>query len=109
MGGEYFRSLQGTGNSSIFPALLQKGLDLLDPLLVKLFRACLAFGYIPECWQEAKVVFMPKPCIAQHSKPKDYRPNSLTSFVLKTMERLVDRYIREEPLAANRLHDRQHE
>ena len=56
----------------------------------------------------AKVVFMPKPSIAQHSKPKDYRPISLTYFVLKTMERLVDRYIIEEPLAAHPLHDRQH-
>ena len=56
----------------------------------------------------AKVVFMPKPSIVQHSKPQDYRPISLTSFVLKTMERLVDRYIREEPLAAHPLHDRQH-
>ena len=96
------------GTDGIFPALLQKGLDLLAPILVKLFRACLAFGYIPECWQVAKVLFMPKPSIAQHSKPKDYRPISLTSFVLKTMERLVDRYIREEPLAAHPLHDRQH-
>ena len=51
---------------------------------------------------------MPKPSIVQHSKPKDYRPISLTSFVLKTMERLVERYIIEELLAAHPLHDRSH-
>ena len=51
---------------------------------------------------------MPKSRIMQHSKPKDYRPISLTYFALKTMEKLVNRYIKEEPLAAHPLHDRQY-
>ena len=103
-----FDSFKAPETDRIFPALLQKRLDLLAPIIVKLFRECLAFAYIRKCWQVAKVVFMPKPNIAQQSKSKDYRSISRTSFVLKTMERLVDRYIREEPLAAHPLHDRQH-
>ena len=48
----------------------------------------------------AKVVFILEHGLMQHSKPQDYRPIGLTSLVLEAMERLVDRYIREEPLAA---------
>jgi len=35
-------------------------------------------------------VFIPKPDRNSSSGPRDYRPISLTSFLLKTMERLVD-------------------
>jgi len=43
-----------------------------------------------------------------YSGPRDYRPISLTSFLLKTMERLVDRYLRDEALAIVPLHPNQH-
>jgi hypothetical protein len=37
-----------------------------------------------------------------------FRPISLTSFVLKTVERLVDRYLRDGVLALRPLHPNQH-
>jgi len=37
-----------------------------------------------------------------------FRPISLTSFLLKTMERLVDRFLRDEVLALQPLHPNQH-
>ena len=40
--------------------------------------------------------------------PKDFRPISLTSFVLKAVERLVDRNIRDKILTAKPLHRDQH-
>jgi hypothetical protein len=43
-----------------------------------------------------------------YSEPRDYRPISLTSFLLKTMERLVDRYVRDQALAIVPLHPNQH-
>ena len=39
---------------------------------------------------------------------KDFRPISLTSFKLKLMERLIDRYIGEVPLVENPLRREQH-
>ena len=39
---------------------------------------------------------------------KDYRPISLTSFLLKTLERLVDGYFKEGPLKIWLLHEEQH-
>jgi hypothetical protein len=59
-------------------------------------------------FQQVKVVFIPKPSRNTYGGPKDYKPISLTSFLLKTMERLVDRYLRDETLASSPLHPNQH-
>ena len=53
-------------------------------------------------------MFIPKPGSNSWSGPRDHRPISLTSFLLKTMERLVDRYLRDEALAIVLLHPNQH-
>jgi len=53
-------------------------------------------------------VFIPKPGRSSYSGPKDYRPISLTPFLLKTLERLVVRYLRDVTLALVPLHSNQH-
>jgi hypothetical protein len=53
------------------------------------------------------VVFIPNPCRNIYSGPRYYRSISLTPFLLKTMERLVDRYLREA-LAIVPLHTNEH-
>jgi hypothetical protein len=63
------------------------------------FYACLANGYVPAMWHQVKVVFIPKPGRNSYCRPRDFRPISLTSFLLKTMERLVGRFLRDEILA----------
>jgi hypothetical protein len=59
-------------------------------------------------WRQVKVVFIPKPGRNSYSGPRDYRPISPTSFLLKTMERLVDGYLRYETLALVPLYSNQH-
>jgi hypothetical protein len=76
--------------------------------VVRIFHACLAAGYVPTAWHQVKVVFIPKPGRNTYSGPKDYRPISLTSFLRKTMERLVDRHLRDETLVLSPLHPNQH-
>ena len=88
----------------IFPGLLQEGWKVLIPYLVRIFRAFLATGYIPAMWHQVKVVFTPKPSRNSYSGPRDFTPISLTSFLLKTMERLVDRFLGDEILALKPLH-----
>jgi hypothetical protein len=78
------------------------------PYLVKIFRACLSTGYVPAIWRQVKVVFIPKASKNTYSGPGDYRRISLTLFLLKTMERLVDSYLRDEALAIVPLHSNQH-
>jgi hypothetical protein len=59
-------------------------------------------------WRQVKVVFIPKPGRISHCGTKDFRPISLTSFLLKTLERLVDRHLRDEVLGLRPLHPNQH-
>jgi hypothetical protein len=68
----------------------------------------LGLGYVPAIWRQVKVVFIPKPGKNSYTGPRDFRPISLTSFLLKTLERLVDRYIRDGALAVKPLHPNQH-
>jgi hypothetical protein len=73
----------------IFPALLQEGREVLVPYLVRIFRSCLAAGYVPTAWHQVKVVFIPKPGRNTYSGPKDYRPIGLTSFLLNPLPALT--------------------
>jgi hypothetical protein len=74
------------GEDGIFPAVLQQGREILIPYLIKTFRAWLATGYVPTSWRQVKVVFIPKPGRNSYCGPKDFRPISLTSFLLKTLK-----------------------
>ena len=103
-----FAPYKSLGMDGIFLALLQEGREILILYLVRIFRACLATGYVPALWHQAKVVFIPKPSRSSYCGPRDFRPISLTSFLLKTMERLVDRFLRDEILALQPLHPNQH-
>jgi hypothetical protein len=56
---------------------------------------------------ETKVTFIPKPRNASYTEAKAYHPISLSSFLLKTMEKLEDRYIRNEVIRTSPLHRKQ--
>ena len=55
-----------------------------------------------------RVTFIPKPGRSSHCVAKDFRPISLSSFVLKTLERLVDLYMKEGVLSRFPLYRNQH-
>lgn len=103
-----FQPFKSAGPDGIFPALLQWGSELILGRLVRIMRACLALGYIPKAWRETNVIFIPKPGRSDYTNPKSFRPISLTSFLLKTMERLVERDLRDGALKDIPLHRNQH-
>ena len=53
-------------------------------------------------------MFISKTGRAEHGSVKDFRPISLSSFILKLLESLVDRYIKEVALVASPLCPGQH-
>ena len=65
-------------------------------------------SYVPAIWRHVMVVFISKPDRNSYSGSRDFRPISITSFLLKTMERLVDRFLRDEILVFMPLHPKQH-
>ena len=103
-----FSPFKSAGVDGIFPALLQEGIEVLIEPLHNIFTSCLALGYIPKKWREVRVTFIPKPGRVDYEQAKNHRGISLSSFLLKTLERLVDLYIRDSILSINPLHVNQH-
>ncbi|XP_055714217.1 uncharacterized protein LOC129808462 [Phlebotomus papatasi] len=103
-----FSPYKTAGTDGIFPALLQQAADIITVPLRNLFRACLAIGYVPHDWRRARIVFIPKPGKSNYEEPKSFRPISLTSFLLKTLEKLCDRYVRSRILIKKPLSPMQH-
>jgi ribonuclease HI len=93
---EGFAPYKSAGPDRIFPALLQKGLGILNDSITNILVASLALGYIPEAWREVRVVFIPKPGKESYEEFKSFRPISLTSVLLKTQEKLLDNYLRSK-------------
>ncbi|CAF4935806.1 unnamed protein product [Pieris macdunnoughi] len=103
-----FLPFKAAGIDGIFPGLLRWGGSLIVDYLVPLFRACIAHRYIPLKWREVKIIFIPKPGREDYTQAKSFRPISLTSFLLKTLERLGDLEIRSRVSLAKFLHPNQH-
>ena len=61
----------------------------------KLFQAIYATGYIPRDWRKLGVVFIPKPQKIDYGDVGSFRPISLTQFVFKTMEYIIEWSLRE--------------
>jgi hypothetical protein len=83
-------------------------MEHLVPYLCSIFTACMAYGLIPTAWRQAKVTFIPKPDKFDYTEANAYHPISLLSFLLKMMERLVDRHITNSALKKYPLHQNQH-
>jgi hypothetical protein len=89
-----FELYKSPGIDGTMPIMLQQGFELLTGKLLMLLRANLALGYTPMSWRHIRVVFIPKPG-KPPSQVKSLRPISLMSFILKTLEKLLDRHIRD--------------
>ena len=103
-----FSPYKSPGEDKIFPALLQKSIDLIDKRLQTLFRESLRLSYIPLCWRGVSVVFIPKPGKPNYETAKAYRPISLMSFILKTLEKLIDKSIRLVDMKTKTLNPKQY-
>ena len=80
-----FAPYKSPGMDGIFHALLQEGREVLIPYLIRTFRACLVTGYVLTVCSQVKVVFIHKPGRNSYCGPKDFRPISLTSFLLNDL------------------------
>jgi hypothetical protein len=69
-----FKPFKSAGTDGIVLALLQQGVEYLVPHLCHIFRACMAYGFIPTAWRQVKVTFIPKPRKLDYIQPKAYQP-----------------------------------
>lgn len=98
-----FKPFKAPGGDGVIPIMIQKSIPYILETLTNLFRTSLATGFVPSLWCLVNVIFIPKPG-KDIELPKSYRPISLSSFLLKTMERLIDVHIRETIALSSPLH-----
>jgi len=83
------------------PIMLQRGFELLAGKLL-----LLALGYIPIIWGHIRVVYIPKPG-KPLSQVNTMKPICRMSFILKTIEKLHDRHIKDGLLVERSDHQNQ--
>jgi hypothetical protein len=63
---------------------------------------------VPAVWKCVRVVFIPEPGQNSYTEAKAFRSLSLSSFLLKVMEKLLEKHFRETCLIERPLHLNQH-
>ncbi|KAI0998120.1 hypothetical protein K3495_g10073 [Podosphaera aphanis] len=95
--GEIKNSVFGAGNTAagedeIPTAVLKIGWHLIEGKVSQLFRRCLVAGHHPACLKSA-ILVINKPNKPDRSNPRSYRPIALLSVLVKSLERLVARWL----------------
>ena len=103
-----FSDYKTPGPDNVYPIMLKKGGQKVTRALQLIYSASLALETIPSTLTNVRVAFIPKPGKSDYSTPKSFRPISLSSFILKGMERILEKHIREKVLKKKPLNHRQH-
>ena len=102
-----FKKEKSPGPDGVKPVVLQN-LDWVSlGRLALLCNVSLTLGYVPARWRGTKAVLIPKAGKTDYSSPRSFRPISLTSFLLKGMERVVAWHL-EEVGVSDKLSPHQH-
>jgi hypothetical protein len=84
-----FKNEKAAGPDLIKPIVLKNLPENVIGRLCTLYSASIDIAYTPKIWRHAKIILIPKPGKDNYEDPNSFRPISLTSFTLKTLERLV--------------------
>ena len=103
-----FGSKKAAGLDRLKPFILKELDDNAIGYLTTLFKISISLGYVPEAWRKSSVIFIPKPGKDDYGKPKSFRPISLTSFLFKTLEKVVLNQVLATSLVINPVNKDQH-
>lgn len=103
-----FGSKKAPGPDGIQPLILKHLGPNMICKLADMFKASALLGYIPRAWRTSKVIFIPKPGKTDYTQVRSFRPISLCSFVLKTMEKVWNWHLQDTSLRDNPLRTNQH-
>ena len=101
-----FGDYKAPGVDEWCPCVLKHMGPIAIERLTRIFKASYLLGYVPAEWRLSKVIFLPKPGKKDYSEARSFRPITLSSFMLKTMERIVlwrlnDTTFKDSPLSHN--------
>lgn len=103
-----FSPYKTAGPDDIKPIVLRHLPEKLVKLLSEMFSASVLLGFVPDIWLDSIVKYIPKPGKDDYTKAKSYRPISLSSYLIKTMERLVLWHLEDTNLKTYPLSKHQH-
>ena len=76
--------------------------------ITNIYQAIYSTGYIPTEFRKSRVVFIPKPQKDDYGEAGSFRPISLTQYLFKTMERVIEWSLREHSDDYGQISDMQH-
>ena len=79
-----------TGPDDIHYQMLKHLPETALDTLLHIFNGIRTTGVFPESWRLATIIPIPKPG-KDHAEPTNYRPIALTSFLSKTLERMINK------------------
>ncbi|NJL70781.1 MAG: RNA-directed DNA polymerase [Candidatus Competibacteraceae bacterium] len=91
-----FGSNKAAGPDGLKPVVLQHLGEKAIAYLTNIYKWSVRLGRIPSKWLEMKVIFIPKQGKDDYSSAKSYRPITLSNFMLKGLERLVQWRIQDQ-------------
>ena len=93
------------GPDAIHPKVIQEIAESINTPITLIFRASLKLRELPDQWKHASVYAIFKK--GTKTKPKNYRPVSLTSIICKTFESLIRDHIIEHMKQNNLFREKQ--
>ena len=84
-----FKPLKAPGPDKIKPIAFRYFPPVLIYFIMVIYMSCLRLHYTPKKWQQALVVFIPKPGKKTYRKGKSHRPIVCSNFFLKGLERVI--------------------
>ncbi len=91
--------MKAAGPDDLKPVVLQHIGDEALAKITNFFKRSMMSSFIPKRWRQIKVVFIPKLGKDDYSVPKAYRPITLSNFLLKVMERVINWFLSERVIA----------
>ncbi len=95
-----FGPFKATGPDELKPIVLQISSIGFIKYLTRIYKGVISTGHTPKIWREMGVIFIPKVGKSNYGNAKSYRPITLLSFCLKTLERIIQWYILEHNVRA---------
>ncbi len=88
-----FQPMKAAGPDDLKPVVLQHIEDVALAKIANFFKLSMMSSFIPKRWHQIKVVFIPKMEKDDYSVPKAYRPITLSNFLLRVMERVINWFL----------------
>lgn len=105
MGTGYIQEIQGPGSVRyIYSTYTTRRGSHIAPPFKAVERESLALAHIPESWRIPSVIVIRKVGKKDYLVTKSFRSISLTSFILKDMEKIIDNKIKSKLLRFTPLH-----